>query len=254
MMTFSDFLASAPGRLLRRWEAERFDEAVDDLPSNAALQVGAAQLDTLRANRAALQIRVDDASSVTTPAGRDDLKDVAALAHALPFEADRFSCVTLVHALDFSPHPQLALREAVRVLEPEGTLLLTGFNPYGAWWLRQQAVRLGARAYLPDNTAPLSVGRLQDWLSLLGLRIRAGRFGIYRPACQTLKALASWKWIDLAGDRWAPQCGNLYFLSAVKSVPGCITPGLSDTNTCERLPPKHRYATGSVHHTKNSDT
>lgn len=254
MTTFSDFLASAPGQLLRRWECDRFDEAVGDLHAESALQVGAPQIDALRANAAAVQIRVGEALDVPGAERREDLRDVVAQAQALPFESESFSCVALVHALDFATHPQLALREAARVLEPEGTLLLTGFNPYGAWWLRQQAVRLGARAYLPDNTAPLPVGRLQDWLSLLGLRICTGRFGIYRPACKTVKSLSSWKWMDLAGDRWAPQCGNLYFLSAIKSVPDFMRPGLDKKKKVDLLPSKRRYAAGSVQHTKTIDS
>ena len=59
--------------------------------------------------------------------------------------------VTLPHVLELSPNPQQALHEAVRVLEPEGRLILTAFNGAGFWWMRQQTVRLGAKPYFAST-------------------------------------------------------------------------------------------------------
>ena len=128
------------------------------------------------------------------------------------------------HSLDFSPAPQQLLAEAVRVLAPEGRLILAGFNPLGLWWWRQQFVRFGCRPYLPPHTNPIGVPRLKDWFALLGLTTQEGHFGIYRPARRRLITLNRWQWLDKAGDRWFPQCGNLYLLSAVKKIPGRIPP------------------------------
>ena len=143
---------------------------------------------------------------------------------ALPFANETFDLVVLPHSLDFSSAPQQLLAEAVRVLAPEGRVVLAGFNPLGLWWWRQQFVRFGCRPYLPPHTAPIGVPRLKDWFALLGLTTQEGHFGIYRPARQRLTTLNRWQWLDKAGDRWFPQCGNLYLLSAVKKIPGRIPP------------------------------
>ena len=50
-LTFADFLKTPPGHLLARWTLQKFDLAVDRVFGAEALQVGAPQLDTLRANR-----------------------------------------------------------------------------------------------------------------------------------------------------------------------------------------------------------
>lgn len=45
--------------------------------------------------------------------------------HALPFDADRFDLVVLMHALTYAARPALAVAEAARVLRPGGRLLLS---------------------------------------------------------------------------------------------------------------------------------
>jgi ArsR family transcriptional regulator len=44
--------------------------------------------------------------------------------HALPFAAEQFDLVVLMHALTYSEHPAQAVAEAARVLRPGGRLLL----------------------------------------------------------------------------------------------------------------------------------
>lgn len=43
--------------------------------------------------------------------------------HALPFDADQFDLVLMMHALTYAPKPDVALAEAARVLAPGGRLL-----------------------------------------------------------------------------------------------------------------------------------
>ena len=138
----------------------------------------------------------------------------------LPFDDESFDLVTLPHTLDKSNAPQQVLREAARVLCPEGRLVITAFNPTSLWWLRQKTVSLGASPYLPSNTAPISPSRLKDWLGLLGFHIEHGYWGIYSPSCCSASSFKHWDWLNKAGDRWAPHCANLLMLSAVKRLPG----------------------------------
>ena len=215
-LTLGNFLDTAPGRLLLEWERKVFPDLTADAFGNAALQVGMPELDTLSGNRILSQWLLEAPSGLPSVPPR--LGRIAGLPECLPVADESLDLVTMPHVLDFSPAPQQALREAVRVLEPEGRIVLTGFNPLGNWWLRQQAVLLGQAPYLPTGLVPVPLGRLKDWFSLLGLEIDRGLFGVYAPAFRKEKRLRAWSWIDKAGDRWTPHLSNLFALSAVKRV------------------------------------
>ncbi|QQD21420.1 methyltransferase domain-containing protein [Oceanospirillaceae bacterium ASx5O] len=88
---------------------------------------------------------------------------------AWPLPDESVDVVILQHSLDLSRRPHQLIREAVRCLVPEGYLLITGFNPYSPWggwrWLRNFSTRL------PWVSRPVAPARLQDWLTLLDLRL-----------------------------------------------------------------------------------
>lgn len=227
-LTFADFLKTPPGHLLARWTLQRFDLAVDRVFGAEALQIGAPQLDTLRANRMqghALLVSGDEAAFLrdgTLPPFTN--RCFVGEPECLPIASGSIDLVTMPHALDFSASPQQVLREAARVLAPEGRLILSGFNPAGLWWMRQRAtLACGGRPYLPTKTLPIPLPRLRDWFALLGLEIDRGAFGIYVPGFRHAGPLQRWGWMDKAGDRWAPHCSNLMLLEAVKREPG-VTP------------------------------
>lgn len=216
-----DFMETAPGRALALWESSLFDRLVINQFGFGAMQVGLPMLPALRENRMQMRFQIvnADPESLTcpTPAG---VRPVAAEPEALPFPEESMGLVVLPHTLDFAESPQHALREAVRILEPEGRLVLSAFNPTSPWWARQRLVHFGARPYLPTKTLPIGLSRLRDWLTLLGLEIDQGHFGVYAPPLKHFGRLERWRWLDKAGDRWFPQGANLIVLSAVKRLPG----------------------------------
>lgn len=82
----------------------------------------------------------------------------------LPVRSDSVDAVVMPHVLEFCNDPHRALREIDRVLVPEGHVLLSGFNPLSAWGVRM----LLHRKKMPWAARMLPVGRLRDWLGLLG--------------------------------------------------------------------------------------
>lgn len=221
--SFADFLKTPPGHALAQWELVHFDAAVGNVFGAEALQIGIPELDTLRANRIhghCVMMREDEARHWSEQA-HPSQRAVLAEHELLPVESESVDLVTMPHALDFSTSPQQVLREAARILAPEGRLVLSAFNTMGLWWLRQRVgIAVGGRAYLPSRAQPIPLQRLQDWFALLGLEMDRGAFGIYVPGFRDAGRLRRWKWLDKAGDRWAPQCSNLFMLQAVKRVPG----------------------------------
>ena len=138
-LTFDGFLRTSPGRLLLEWEAEAYDELTVDVFGSCALQIGMPELNTLAENRMQSKWLIELQSTVSVSADvlSGDLGCIVAAPELLPIADESMDLVTLPHVLELSPNPQQALHEAVRVLEPEGRLILTAFNGAGFWWMRQ---------------------------------------------------------------------------------------------------------------------
>src|SRR3954453_3173675 len=86
-----------------------------------------------------------------------DVEWVIADAEELPFENDRFDCVTSVFGAMFAPRPEVAAGEMFRVVKPGGTVGLTAWGPYGA---QGETFELLAR-YSPP--LPEGVPSPRDW-------------------------------------------------------------------------------------------
>ncbi len=215
LLSFDDFLETPPGQELLRWEALAFASAVEDAFGFEALQVGTPAIDSLAENRILsrwLLVRKRDTALV--PLGRR--RCVLGEAARLPIATESMDLVTLPHVLDTEPRPAEALAEAVRVLRPEGMLVITALSHLGLWALRERL----RPPFLPESVKPQSVGSVREQLRSFGLEVNRGRFGLYAPALKNETAFRSWSWIEKAGDRWAPQCANLFMLCAVKHKPG----------------------------------
>ncbi len=182
-----------------------------------AVQIGLPEMDCLRANRMPFKGFVGE---TPPPADLHDRWSAVTVAEfeALPFESQSIDLIVLAHALEMSPDPHQVLREAERVLIPEGRLVITGFNPWSLWGARR-AMR-GLPPCLPELEQILPLLRLKDWLTLLSFEVDRGRFGCYAPLVRTERWLNRYGFMEKAGDRWWPVCGAAYSVSAVKRVAG----------------------------------
>jgi len=121
------------------------------------------------------------------------------------------------HALEFTDDPHLMLREAYRVVRPEGQIVIAGFNPFSLYG----AKRYFGRAQTPPwNGNFIALYRLKDWLTLLGFEVVGGRLDAYAPPFASGRRLQRWSFCEAAGDRWWPIAGGVYFLRATKKVLG----------------------------------
>ena len=204
-----DWLQSPQGTYVFSWEQARVDQVVADIFGFNAVQIGLPCCDFLRSNRMPWRVRCDESPAAGIA--------VRACAWELPFDSASIDLVVLPHVLEFSPQPHQVLREVERVLVPEGSVVITGFNPYSLWGLRR---RLARRHHYPWQGQYLSVPRLKDWLTLLSLETQAGAFGCYGPAVTDPRWIQRWSFMDKAGDRWWPFVGGVYLLQAVKRVRG----------------------------------
>lgn len=87
----------------------------------------------------------------------------------LPLLSKSVDALVLPHTLEFVHSPHTVLREADRVLSDRGRIYVLGFSPWGmASW--RALLGLRARGF-PPGARFYGVGRVQDWLELLGFEV-----------------------------------------------------------------------------------
>jgi SAM-dependent methyltransferase len=206
--TLSTWFATPKGEYVLHWEREQFDSAVEDVFGFNAVQIGLAQFDFLRQSRIALH----------THLGADFASDLIADCAALPLASGSVDLMLLPHVLEFSADPHGILREAARVLKPDGQIVISGFNPLSLWGMKRA---LGPnRAAYPWCGRFIGLLRLKDWLQLLSFELNGGRFGCYAPPFSQAKWLGRSAFMEKAGDRWWPIAGGVYVVRAVKRTIG----------------------------------
>ena len=195
------------------WELAQFDNAVEDVFGFRAVQVGLPEVDFLRQNR--IQFRFSLALEPGAAVAADPLQ--------LPLASQSVDLLALPHVLEFHHNPHEVLREAERVLMPEGQVVISGFNTLSLWRLRQL---FASRKHAPWDARYIGLLRLRDWLRVLGFELNGGKFGCYAPPFRQEHWLERFAFMEKAGARWWPLLGGIYVIRAVKRVHGMriVTP------------------------------
>jgi SAM-dependent methyltransferase len=205
--TLSGWFTTSLGHYLLQREQAYFDRTVADIFGFHALQVGLPEFAFLGQSRIVSRWTLD----------YDPPADILADPHALPFAENALDLLVLPHALEFTDDPHLMLREAHRVIRPEGQIVVSGFNPFSLF---------GAKRYFGRGSTPpwngnfIALYRVKDWLALLGFDVVGGRLDCYVPPFAQDKWLSRFGFVERAGDRWWPIAGGVYFLRATKKVLG----------------------------------
>ena len=157
------FASTTAGQTLAELEVRLLNRRLAGLYATRVLQIGAYGAGHCPAvfGRARQWI-VDD-----WPHGPIDLQGRP---ESLPFANESVDVVVLIHQLEFADRPHQMMREAVRVLAPEGHLLILSFNPYSLWGLRRLLAFKHGQP--PWSGCYLSALRLSDWMLVLGLTPR----------------------------------------------------------------------------------
>ncbi|RMF99155.1 MAG: SAM-dependent methyltransferase [Gammaproteobacteria bacterium] len=156
------WLRSRQGRRLLAAERRELRDALDSIFGELLLQIGdwgGADFFRLARTRRAALLAEWPGPEVAAVSRLDELA----------VASDSVDAVLLVHALDAAEDPRALLREASRVLRPDGHLVILGFNPFGPWGLRHF---LSRRRYPPGARHFISERRLGDWLSLLNFGVQ----------------------------------------------------------------------------------
>ncbi len=126
--------------------AERIESAAHEVIDGCAISAGQEVLDVAAGNGNAAVLAAREGAAVVasdlTPAmvelGRErtegeglDVEWTVADAEELPFEDERFDCVTSVFGAMFAPRPEVVARELFRVVRPGNTVGMANWTPDG---------------------------------------------------------------------------------------------------------------------------
>lgn len=206
------------GQLLLQMERDELDEILPTLFGYHIVQAGCLLGDDLMSgSRISNRVLLDPDKD-----GETLQPTLYAYPDALPVATDSVDVVLLPHTLEFERDPHQVLREADRVLIPEGHVVVLGFNPWSLWGLRR-LLRRRKRHNPPWAGDFLSITRIKDWLALLGFDIVLVHRYFYRPPINRKGILNRLGFIEGLGRRLWPYFSGAYVLVAKKRV-ATLTP------------------------------
>lgn len=142
--------------------------------------------------------------------------DIAADIDDLPLLEHSVDVCVLSHTLEFSLDPHHVIREANRVLIPNGYLVITGFNPFSLVGLNKLIPY--RRETSPWNERFFSAMRVKDWLHLMGYEILADEKCLHSTLTGTIsQGIIARNWRKFA-SHYLPQLGSVYVIVAKKRV------------------------------------
>jgi SAM-dependent methyltransferase len=207
------WFASGPGACLLAAEAAALEERLVDRFGYHLVQVGRLPgLEVLSTSRVLQRCVVD----IDGGGGGGPHPVLRGRAAALPIESDSVDVVVMPHVLEFEPRPHEALREAARVLVPDGHLFVCAFNPWSLMGLWQLLRRRGRQP--PWHGRFFAQGRLRDWLELLELELIGVDSFFFRPPVRSERVLQRLAGLEPVGARACPALGGAYLLSVRRRV------------------------------------
>ncbi|GHB61415.1 SAM-dependent methyltransferase [Psychrosphaera saromensis] len=165
--------------------------------------------------------------------------------------------VLMNHELEFSNDPHQVLREVHRVLMPGGDLVLSVFNPFSLfmlskiWPFKTKSSLWQARMF--------SIGRIKDWLDLLGFEIIEQEYCCYSTLFLKNKELnkeaankSFSNWLQLGFKKYLPKFGSVCIITAKKRE-WPLTPIRSRNSFKSAFQPAVSRASSQSAKVKNSD-
>jgi len=134
----------------------------------------------------------------------------------MPVASDSVDLVILMHHLSNTAEPHAILREAFRILIPEGKLIIIDFNPISLWGMRN--FFQSWLEHVPFKGHFYTAKRIDDWMRLLGFeQNRLYRAG-YLPPIQKPSVNRHLGWLEKGMRKWFPRFGALNLMVYSKSI------------------------------------
>lgn len=132
----------------------------------------------------------------------------------LPFVEHSVDVCLLSHLLEFNADPHHVVREANRVLIPNGYIVITGYNPFSIVGLNKLIPYNNKK--FPWNERFFSPNRVKDWLALMGYEILTDERVLFsRLNGEVSHGSIEKKWQKIA-NQYLTCFGSIYVLVAKK--------------------------------------
>ncbi|MDP3088917.1 MAG: methyltransferase domain-containing protein [Methylotenera sp.] len=216
----SVWLNSISGQYLQLKEQVMYDQAVFDLFGFNAVQISCLQMDLLRNSRIPNRYKSSE-FVVTSLADKVFEHNLNCSDDFLPFSDMSIDLLLLPHRLEFSERPHQTLREAARVMMPDGHLLISGFNPFSFWGAKASLdILFSKQTSYPWTGKFIGINRLKDWLALLGFEIILVEMCCHVPPFEQLRWHKRFSFMDKIGGNYCTRFGGVYFVVAKKRIVG----------------------------------
>jgi SAM-dependent methyltransferase len=130
----------------------------------------------------------------------------------LPLQKDSVDVVIMPHLLEYSPHPHQILREAERIIVPNGHMIILGFNPVSCYGFCRAV--FGFMKRMPWKGHYYHPVRLRDWIQLLGFRITRISFAGFTPPLPYQAVLNKLAFLERASSSFIAPLGSIYMIVA----------------------------------------
>lgn len=130
--------------------------------------------------------------------------------HRLPFNDSEFDKIILMHALEEAEHPRHLMREAWRVLAPEGRMIVIVTNRRGVWSLNDGCAF--------GHGQPWTRGQLSQFLSDGLFQVTASSTAVFMPPVDWYLVTSASRLLERTGERLLPSFGGLILIEAVKRI------------------------------------
>ena len=135
---------------------------------------------------------------------------VMAPEHRLPFSDGGFDRIVLLHALEEADSPRLLMREAWRLLAPEGRIIVAAANRKSLWSLSESQAFGHGRPWTRQQLSRFMTGSL--------FHVTASTTAVHMPPLNwSLITGASKSW-ERAGELITPGLGGVVLVEAVKRL------------------------------------
>ncbi|MDP8567133.1 class I SAM-dependent methyltransferase [Methylophilus aquaticus] len=206
--SLASFDSTALGQYIAQRELDVYGQSVADVFGYHALQLGWPGYDLLGQSRIPYKHYLQ-------PTQHGKRTSLICESEFLPFSENTIDLICLPHVLEQCLQPQQTLRELLRVLVPEGTLVLTGVSPVSLLGLRAR----GGQFRLAGQFQRLfTAWRIRDWLSVLGFEVVNSSYLMHALPVNDNRWLARQSWLEKWGPRSCGMTGGIYFVVAKKRI------------------------------------
>lgn len=162
-----------------------------------------------------MQIHVN--STMAVPGSLQEVspdRHVLSDVNQLPFGRRAADLIIMPHTLDLQYSPIHVLREVSQIIDDDGILALTGFNPASFLGVSKLiAKKIKRRKNVVPSHTPIKV---KEWLQLIGFEVTASCFIDYLPPINHNGIRKALGFLDKAGERWWPVFAGVYVIIAKK--------------------------------------